>query len=87
MDWTRIVKTFALLENDIVTNVVNVNDEDAPTEKDGIAFLESIGACKDARETFDDGRRGKYAAIGDLWVPKPRTKDGGVFEPPVIAAT
>ncbi|MGI9135458.1 MAG: hypothetical protein ACR2JS_00120 [Candidatus Nanopelagicales bacterium] len=61
------MKYFALLENDIVTNVVNVNDEDAPTESEGILFLRDIGASDQSVETFLDGQRGKFAAAGDIW--------------------
>jgi len=61
------MKTFALLENDIVSNVINVNDQDAPTEAEGIAFLAEIGITDQAVETYEDGTRGKYAAIGDIW--------------------
>ena len=71
------MKTFALLENDIVNNVVNVNDEDAPTEADGIAFLAEIGVTDQAVETYDDGTRGKYAAIGDIWTGTEFISPGG----------
>ena len=61
------MKYFARLNADnIVTTVHCVHDNDASTEENGIAFLRNIVKDADSiwKETFTDGTRKNYAAIG-----------------------
>jgi hypothetical protein len=62
------MKAFAQIDDDMmVANVIAINDGDAPTEADGLAYIAACGLKGTYVETFEDGTRGKYAAIGDLW--------------------
>ena len=64
---------FAKVENDIVTQVLVVSNDDAPTEIDGQTFLASIGLEGEWVQTsynnnpIEGASRGKYAGIGDTW--------------------
>jgi hypothetical protein len=60
---------FARLNNsNIVTDVIIVADEDAPTEEAGQTFLASLGLSGEWRQTSLEGSfRAKYAAIGDTF--------------------
>ncbi len=56
---------FAKIENDTVTNVIVVSNEDAPTETDGQAFIASLGLVGEWVQTSYNGNfRGRYAGIG-----------------------
>lgn len=74
------MKAFAQIADTIVANVISVHDDDAPTEADGRAFIAACGLEGTYIETYEDGTRGKYAAIGDTW-------DGSVFAPPITEET
>lgn len=69
------MKAFAQVADNTVTNVISVHDADAPTEAAGLAFLTACGFEGTYVETYTDGTRGQYAAIGDLW-------DGETFTTP-----
>ena len=64
---------FAQIENNIVTNVIVVANDDAPTESDGQAFIASLGLTGEWLQTSYNNNavegvsRGKYAGIGDTW--------------------
>ena len=64
---------FAKIENDIVTQVIVVANDDAPTEATGQAFLASLGLVGEWVQTsynnspIEGVSRGKYAGIGDIW--------------------
>ena len=64
---------FAKVENDIVTQVLVVSNDDAPTEIDGQTFLASLGLEGEWVQTsynnnpIEGASRGKYAGIGDTW--------------------
>jgi len=74
---------FAKIENNIVTNVVVVLNDDAPTEVAGQTFLASIGLTGEWVQTsynnnpIEGASRGKYAGIGDTW-------NGTEFIAPVV---
>jgi hypothetical protein len=64
---------FAKIENGIVTNVIVVSNNDAPTEADGKAFIASLNIAGEWVQTsynnnpIEGTSRGKYAGIGDRW--------------------
>ena len=64
---------FAKIENGIVTDVIVVANDDAPTESDGQAFIASLGLTGEWQQTSYNNNavegvsRGKYAGIGDTW--------------------
>lgn len=64
---------FAKVENGIVTEVHVINNDDAPTEAKGKAFIASLGLTGEWVQTsfnnnpIEGQDRGKYAAIGDYW--------------------
>lgn len=77
---------FAKIENNgVVSQVIVVSNDDAPTEAAGKAFIASIGLSGEWVQTsynnnpVEGASRGKYAGIGDLW-------DGTVFASPVVVA-
>ena len=84
---------FATVIDGIVTNVEVVSDEVSTNEAAGQEFLAALYGTESSVyvETFLTDEtpypRGKFAGIGDTWKPKPRTKDGGTFEPPVLPKT
>lgn len=64
---------FALVENSVVSQVIVVSNDDAPTEADGKAFIASLGLEGEWVQTsynnnpIEGQDRGKYAGIGDIW--------------------
>ena len=64
---------FAKIENDTVTSVIVVSNDDAPTEIAGQEFLASLGLVGEWVQTsynnnsIEGASRGKYASIGDTW--------------------
>lgn len=59
---------FARIEGGIVREVIVVNDEEAPSEEAGLAFIASIGLGGEWVQTsYTASMRGKYAGIGDTW--------------------
>ena len=64
---------FAQIKNGIVTQVIVVSNDDAPTEAAGKAFIASIGLDGEWVQTsynnnpVEGASRGKYAGIGDTW--------------------
>jgi hypothetical protein len=74
---------FAKIENDKVTQVIVVSNDDAPTEVAGQEFLASLGLVGVWVQTsynnnpIEGASRGKYAGIGDTW-------NGTDFVAPVI---
>ena len=64
---------FARIENGLVTEVIVVANDDALTEADGQAFIESLGLDGVWVQTsynnnpIEGVSRGKYAAINDTW--------------------
>lgn len=64
---------FAKVENGIVSQVIVVSNDDAPTEAAGKAFIASIGLAGEWVQTSYNNNpvegqdRGKYAGIGDSW--------------------
>lgn len=74
---------FARIENGVVTQVIVVSNDDAPTEAAGQTFIASIGLAGEWVQTsynnnpIEGASRGKYAGIGDTW-------DGTVFASPVV---
>ena len=67
-----------LNETNKVINVVCVNDSDAPTEEDGIAFLTNLHNHEYWKESFKDGSQRKngaskgmtYNSSLDAFIPK-----------------
>lgn len=74
---------FAQIQNGLVTQVIVVSNDDAPTEAAGKTFIESLGLAGEWVQTsynnnpIEGQDRGKYAGIGDIW-------DGSKFRAPVI---
>lgn len=74
---------FAQIKNGIVTQVIVVSNEDAPTEAAGQTFIAELGLEGEWIQTSYNNNlvegqdRGKYAGIGDVW-------DGSKFSTPVI---
>jgi len=64
---------FAKIENDKVTQVIVVSNDDAPTEVAGQEFIASLGLVGEWVQTsynnnpIEGASRGKYAGIGDTW--------------------
>jgi hypothetical protein len=64
---------FAQVENGIVSQVIVVSNDDAPTEAAGKAFIASLGLAGEWVQTsynsnpIEGQDRGKYAGIGDTW--------------------
>jgi hypothetical protein len=77
---------FAKIENNLVTNVIVVHNNDAPTESAGKAFIASIGLdgvwvqTSYNNNSIEGASRGKYAGIGDTW-------NGTEFIAPVVEET
>jgi len=63
------VKYYASLdESSVVTNVILVSDEDAPTEEIGLQFLVSLGLTGVWKETCENGSfRKNHAIIGGVY--------------------
>lgn len=74
---------FAQIQNGIVTQVIVVSNDDAPSEAVGKAFIASLGLTGEWVQTsynnnpIEGEDRGKYAGIGDSW-------DGEKFVSPVM---
>jgi hypothetical protein len=68
-----IMAHFAKIENNTVTQVIVVSNDDAPTETVGQEFLASLGLVGEWVQTsynnnpIEGASRGKYAGIGDTW--------------------
>lgn len=83
---------FAKIQDNLVTRVIVVNNDeidggDFPaSEALGQAFLAESGIDGTWLQcSYSAAFRGTYPGIGWTWTPKPRTRDGGVFEaPPVV---
>ena len=64
---------FAKVENGFVTQVIVVNNLDAPDEQSGIAFIASVGLEGEWVQTSYTGQpidgqdRGPFAGIGYTW--------------------
>jgi hypothetical protein len=64
---------FAQISNGIVSQVIVIANDDAPTEAAGKQFIASIGLAGEWIQTSYNGNpvegqdRGKYAGIGDIW--------------------
>lgn len=64
---------FAKVENGIVSQVIVVSNDDAPTEAAGKTFIASLGLAGEWIQTsynsnpIEGQDRGKYAGIGDTW--------------------
>lgn len=63
------MKYYASLdENNLVTNVILVSDEDAPNEEIGLQFIASLGLSGTWKETCENGSfRKNYAIIGGVY--------------------
>jgi len=67
------VAHFAKIDNGVVSQVIVVSNDDAPTEAAGKAFIASIGLSGEWVQTsynnnpIEGASRGKYAGIGDIW--------------------
>ena len=57
---------FAQLENNVVTQVIVVNNQEVPDEATGIAFCKSIFGknTKWVQTSYNNNFRGRYAGIG-----------------------
>lgn len=82
--------TFSKIENNIVVNVIEVSDNVATTEQNGINFLKDLYKDSEAQwvQTFTDGTRKHYAGIGytyslkeDAFIP-PKPYDSWVLKKP-----
>ena len=93
------MKYFAKLnETNKVIDVLCVNDNDAPTEEDGIAFLTQILNYQNWKQSFRDGSQRKngaskgmtYDSSRDAFIPKQPypswtlNEDTCRWEPPVV---
>ena len=60
---------FAQLNNNIVTQVIVVNNEEVPDEATGIAFCKSLfGEDTEWMQTsYNATFRGKFAGVNDIW--------------------
>jgi hypothetical protein len=74
-------------ENNIVQEVHVINNDDIDggefpaSEKIGQAFQESLGLTGNWLQcSYNGSFRGAYPGPGWIWIPKPRTKDGGIFQ-------
>jgi hypothetical protein len=84
---------FAEIQNNIVTRVLVVNNEDIDggtfpaSEPLGQAFLAACGITGDFLQcSYSGSFRGAYPGPGWTWTPKARTKESGIFEPPPVVA-
>ena len=61
--------TFSKIENNIVVNIIEVSDNVATTEQNGINFLKDLYKDSEAQwvQTFTDGTRKHYAGIGYIY--------------------
>tara|TARA_R100000149_G_C5835297_1_gene109329 strand:- start:49 stop:438 length:390 start_codon:yes stop_codon:yes gene_type:complete len=61
--------TFSKIENNIVVNTIEVSDNVATTEQNGINFLKDLYKDSEAQwvQTFTDGTRKHYAGIGYIY--------------------
>lgn len=62
---------FARLENNIVTQVIVVNNEEVPDEATGIAFCKSLfGEDTEWKQTsYNNNFRGTFAGVGMTYDP------------------
>lgn len=81
---------FAQVQDGIVTSVFVVNNDDCgggdfpASEPIGQTFLAECGIPGDFLQcSYSGSFRGAYPGPGWTWTAKPRTKDGGIFQPPV----
>jgi len=59
---------FAKVDNGVVSQVIVVSNDDAPTEAAGKAFIASIGLAGEWVQTsYNANFRSKYAGIGDIY--------------------
>jgi len=59
---------FAKVDNGIVSQVIVVSNDDAPTEAAGKQFIANIGLAGEWKQTSYSGSfRNKFAGIGDIW--------------------
>jgi hypothetical protein len=64
---------FAQVNNGVVSQVIVVSNDNAPTEVAGQEFLASLGLAGEWVQTsynnnpIEGASRGKYAGIGDTW--------------------
>ena len=58
--------SFSKIENNIVVKVIEVSDNVATTEQNGINFLKDLYKDPEAQwvQTFDDGKRKHFAGVG-----------------------
>ena len=58
--------SFSKIENNIVVKVIEVLDNVATTEQNGINFLKDLYKDPEAQwvQTFDDGKRKHFAGVG-----------------------
>ena len=82
---------FALIESGTVKAVYAVTNDaieggDFPaSEPLGQTFLAECGLTGDFLQcSYSGSFRGAYPGPGWTWTAKPRSKDGGIFEPPVV---
>jgi hypothetical protein len=76
-------RNYAVIESNVVTNIIAVDDNDAPTEAEGILFLQSLGFSntKDCKR-IESPTEGK---IGDCFNSElGRFEDSLTLELPVI---
>ena len=78
------MKYFAKLNNtNEVINVECVNDDDAPTEQDGIDFLITLTNHQNWKQSFEDGTRKNPAGIGGVY---DSAKDAFIAENPSFSS-
>tara|TARA_R100001509_G_scaffold112538_1_gene67944 strand:+ start:198 stop:545 length:348 start_codon:yes stop_codon:yes gene_type:complete len=54
--------------NNLVEQVIVVNDNEAPTEQDGINYINNLFGTSDTwKQTYTDGTRKNYASQGDTY--------------------
>jgi len=70
---------FAQIENNVVTQVIVVNNEEVPDEATGVAFCKSLYGqdTQWVQTSYNNNFRGKYANPGDNW-------DGNNFISPTM---
>tara|TARA_R110002020_G_scaffold179819_1_gene373552 strand:+ start:1152 stop:1499 length:348 start_codon:yes stop_codon:yes gene_type:complete len=63
------MKYFAKIgSNNLVEQVIVVNDNEAPTEQDGINYISNLFGTSDTwKQTYTDGTRKNYASEGDTY--------------------
>lgn len=82
---------FAKVENGVVTQVIVVGNEDCgggefpASEVVGREFIASCGIEGEYFQcSYSASFRNAYPGSGWIWKAKPRSKDGGQFEPPIV---